>query len=187
MTDINMLEEKWRIVFGLIDINKDGVVSIKDADSCKSTFTDMCSDPARKAQMVADLDKYWNNIVFIGESPDWSREVSQEQFINHFREVFTSDKAGTSLTVTDALRHLLAAADIDGSGIFTFDKFFKFHQAFNLAHDIVVRTTFNLIGPAPDDTCTLKQVHDFYVELFVGEDQNKFATLKNAYKAIGML
>ena len=182
-----MLEEKWRIVFSLLDVDKDGAITKKDADFCKGQFVDMCPDAERKLQVAHDLDRYWTAMVFFGEPVDWAQVVTMDQFVERFTEAFARDKAGTVARVADGVQHLLAAADIDGSGVFTFQKFFQFHQAFNLAHDIVVRTTFNLIGPDADDTCPLARVQEFYIELFVGENQEKFETLKNAYKAIGMI
>lgn len=187
MADRGMLEEKWRIVFSLIDINKDGVVSSADVDFCKRTFRDMIDDADKKAAAVDDLDRYWNSLIFLGKAPDWSMEINGDKFVKSFGEAFTADKTGTQTLISKALGHLLAAADIDGTKVFTYEKFFKFHEAFNLAHDIVVRTTFNLIRPDAHDACTLDQVHEFYVELFVGENVERFNALKSAYKAVGML
>ncbi|KAL4241040.1 hypothetical protein ACF0H5_001818 [Mactra antiquata] len=180
-----MMEEKWRIVFKLVDINKDGVVSSADRDSCKTNFSALCT--SNTDQLCADLDQFWNNVVFPDGSPDWSVHISEDQFAERFWKSFSGDKDTTVSRVSEALKCLLKAADLNKDGIFTFDKFLKFHQAFNLGHEVVVRTTFNLIGPSPDDTCTFDQVHGFYVELFVGEDKDKFESLKNAYRAIGML
>lgn len=186
MADLSMMEEKWRIVFKLMDINKDGVVSLQDKDFCKNVFSNLCSAGGSTSQL-SDLDIYWDTLAFPGETPDWGQEISEDQFVQRFTRAFTTDKSSAVKRINEAIKHLLTAADLDGSKSFTFDKFFKFHEAFNLAHEIIVRTTFNLIGPGTDDTCTFDQMHAFYVELFIGEDQSKFEALKNAYKAIGML
>lgn len=186
MADLTMMEEKWRIVFKLMDIDKDGLVTAQDKEFCKTVFSGLCSENGSTSQL-SDLDNYWDNMVFQGETPDWGQEISEELFLRQFTRVFTSDKEAAFKRVNEAVKHLLTAADLDGSRVFTFDKFFKFHEAFNLAHEIIVRTTFNLIGPDPEDTCTFDQMHAFYVELFIGEDKTKYEALKNAYRAIGML
>lgn len=186
MAELSMMEEKWRIVFKLMDINKDGRVTSEDKEFCKSVFSGLSSTDGSPTQL-SDLDYYWDNMVFPGESPSWDQDVSEDQFLRCFTHVFTTDKGAAVKRVSESVKHLLMAADLDSSRTFTFDKFFKFHEAFNLAHEVIVRTTFNLIGPAPDDTCTFDQVHAFYVELFIGEDKGKFEALKTAYKALGML
>lgn len=185
MADILMMEAKWRIVFKLLDIDKDGVVTARDRDTCKNYFSDL--SPPDCVQMSANLDKFWDNLLFPGESPDWSLEISEDLFLSRFQKVFTNDKSAATQRVSDALNNLLSAADVNKDGIFTFVKFFKFHEGFNLGHEVIVRTTFNLIGPSSDDNCTFEQVHAFYVELFIGEDRDKFETLRSAYRAVGML
>ena len=186
MSDMTMMAEKWGIVFKLMDINKDGVVSSQDKDFCKTVFSGLSTSDDNTG-LLKDLDFYWDKMTFPGESPDWDQQVSEEQFIQRYSKLFSSDKAATVKMINEAVKCLLTAADIDGSKVFTFGKFFNFHEAFNLAHEIIVRTTFNLIGPGPEDTCTFDQMHGFYVELFIGEDQAKFEALKTAYKALGMM
>ncbi|XP_052268280.1 sarcoplasmic calcium-binding protein-like [Dreissena polymorpha] len=115
MADQGMLEEKWRIVFSLIDINKDGVVSSADAEFCKRTFGEMFADADKKAVAVADLDRYWDTLIFLGKTPDWSIEINGDKFVENFAEAFTADKTGTQTSISKALNHLLAAADIDGT------------------------------------------------------------------------
>jgi Ca2+-binding EF-hand superfamily protein len=185
MADIQMMEEKWRIVFKLIDIDKNGLVTVKDRDDCKNNFSNL--SPQDCVQLSAHLDQFWDNLIFHGESPDWSQEINEDEFVSRFKDVYLKDKATVQQRVGDALNNLLHAADLNKNGVFTFEKFFKFHEAFNLGHDVVVRTTFDLVRPSSDDTCTFGMVYDFYVELFIGEDKEKFESLKNAYRAIGML
>ena len=182
-----MMEEKWRIVFKLMDIDKDGALSSKDRDACLKGFTDIYKPDAESAaRLQSDLDAHWNNLLFPGQNPDWSQQITEDQFVANMASLFENNKADVVEKMATGLKHLLLAADNDKTSIFTFDKFFKFHVAFNLAHEVIVRTTFTLIGPNADDTCTFDQVHGFYVELFVGENKEKFQALKSAYSAIGM-
>ena len=188
MASKEMMEEKWRIFFKLMDIDKDGTLSAKDRDACHKGFTDIYKPEGESAtRLQSDLDAHWNNLLFPGQAPDWSQQITEDQFVANMTSLFETNKQSVIEKMSTALKHLLSAADNDKSGIFTFDKFFKFHVAFNLAHEIIVRTTFNLIGPNSDDTCTFDEVHGFYVELFVGENKEKFDALKNAYSALGML
>ena len=96
-----------------------------------------------------------------GESPDWSQEISEDLFVSRFKDIYVKDKVAVKQRVSEALNNLLLAADLNKDGVFTFEKFFKFHEAFNLGHDIVVRTTFDLVGPSAEDTCTFGIVHDY--------------------------
>ena len=183
-----MMEEKWRIFFKLMDIDKDGTLSVKDRDACHKGFSDIYKPEGDSAtRLQCDLDAHWNNLLFPVQTPDWSRQITEDEFVATMASLFENDKQGVTKTMSTALRHLLSAADNDKSGVFTFDKFFKFHTAFNLAHEVIVRTTFNLIGPNGNDECSFDEVHGFYVELFVGENRQKFDALKSAYSAIGML
>lgn len=182
-----MMEQKWRIVFKLMDIDKDGVLSVKDRDACLAGFTEIYKpEGASAVKLKADLDEHWNNLLFPGQTPDWSQQTNEDQFVANMASLFQNDKQNLIEKMSSAFGHLLSAADNDKSGVFTFDKFFKFHVAFNLAHEAIVRTTFNLIGPSADDACTFDQVHGFYVELFVGENKEKFEALQKAYSAMGM-
>ena len=188
MASMAMMEEKWRVVFKLMDIDKDGALSVRDRDACLAGFNEIYKPEGETAERLkCDLDLHWNNLVFPGQTPDWSQQLTEDQFVANMASLFENDKQNLIEVMSSAFRHLLSAADNDKSGIFTFDKFFKFHVAFNLALEVIVRTTFNLIGPSADDTCSLDQVHGFYVELFVGENKEKFEAIQQAYRGIGML
>ena len=80
------------------------------------------------------LDVSWNYLVFPGQTPDWSQ---QDQFVANMASLFENDKHIIVEKISAAFRHLLLVADNDKSGIFTFDKFFKFHFAFNLGHAVI--------------------------------------------------
>lgn len=185
MSDMDTMEEKWRNVFKLVDIDKDGVVSAKDRDVCKNKFQSFA--PQDSVQICANLDDFWDKLIFQGETPNWDQEITEDQFVAKLKDAFVKDKAGTRNRISDALKSLLTTADLDKSGIFTFEKFFRFHEAFNIGHDVIVRTTFTFIGPDGNDTCTFEQVHGFYHELFIGENKENFEALKTAYRAVGLL
>ena len=185
MADISVMEEKWRNFFKLLDIDKDGHLSVKDRDFCIGEFSKQpCVNPEA---VKSDLDLFWNNVLFLGAPPDWNKELTEDDFIKMFTEAFTADKTNFSDTVKTALKHLISAADFNQDKIFTFDKFFQFHVCFNLPVEIIVKTTFNFIAPEADGTCSFDDVYNFYVELFIGEDVAKFEDLKNAYKALGLM
>ena len=186
MASIEMMKKKWSSFFKLMDIDKDGILSSKDRDACLKGFSDIYKPEGESAmRLQSDLDAHWNNLLFPGQAPDWSQQITEDQFVANMASLFENNKQSVTERVSTALKHLLSAADHDKNGIFTFDKFLKFHTAFNISHEDVVRITFDLIGPNPDDTCTFDEVHGFYVELFVGENKEKYATVKDAYGDTG--
>ena len=185
MADISVMEEKWRNFFNLLDIDKDGKLSSKDRDSCKEAFAKLPSVDADATRN--DLDLFWSKVMFLDGAPDWTTEITEDDFVKGLTDAFKADKNKLSGTIKSALTHLMNAADLNKDGVFTFDKFFQFHVGFNLPIAIVVKTTFNFIGPKADGTCSFDQVYGFYVELFIGEDVAKFEDFKSAYRAIGLL
>ncbi|XP_064611743.1 sarcoplasmic calcium-binding protein-like [Liolophura sinensis] len=176
MADLQVLQEKWRMWFDSLDVNKSGVLTPKTwtdaADVLISGHSLEGNDAATARAKMGKLGK-----TVLGDSQS---SITKEQFTQNLTTFFEKDQKQALDYITSVLRSLFEVMDTNNDCMVDEAGFVLMCRAFGHGED-TAKVVFKIISGGQDqidvDVCV-----KFWTDVWFSADNEKWQNISEALK-----
>lgn len=184
-TKLQFMEDKWKTLFKVFDLDHDQLITTKDFKILKGNFINVYNTfGSIDGDIVAkQIDKFLHCSVY--DALHSTKGLSETQFVALYRQAFLKDKAAAAQRMRTCNSYLLSVIDRNKDGFLSFSELYEDFKAWNQGNKKLVQAMFQLMGPNKDNLVPVKNFDNFYTEFPFGKNRQLFAKIKKIYAAAG--
>jgi len=165
LTPEKFLERKWRKVFKILDLDHDGMVTLKDYASLGQRFAaESKISKERKAGIEQHFVNVWHRLYCRDRR---SEQVTEDEFVDIYFE------AGGPLLkqlIVESCPLFFQAIDADGDGFIPVEEFRNFFRLFSKDDSFAVQV-FETLDVKKTGVLSVDEFVDAFLEYVTGTDQ----------------
>ena len=184
-TKLLFMEDKWKTLFKVFDLDHNQLITRKDFKILKKNFISVYNlIGSIDADIAAkQIDKFLHCIVY--DALHSTKGLSEAQFVALYKQAFLEDKAAAEQRMSTCNSYLLSVIDRNKDGFLSFSELYEDFKAWNQGDKKLVQAIFQLMGPNKDNLVPAGNFDNFYKEFPFGKNKQLFAEIKKIYTAAG--
>jgi len=171
------LNDKWQLWFGVLDVNKDGVLSHEDTVISKKKFADLHHLQKGDAEKMGEaIESWWKNDVLRCATD----EISAKRFVDDLNKEYSEDKNKMVARMKDLFTRGFGITDVNGDGFIDETEFIVLFQSLGHVDVSMMKTMFKSLGPNKDGLIEVQRITDAWVEFATNDDKSVPCSIKDA-------
>lgn len=129
----NFLVKKWKQLFHLNDIDKDNLLTLKDADLFAENFAAAYKFDEEKAKQIKEkCHKFWKSYILIGAT----KQVSEEEYVQNLTNQINADREKLRSDLIESMKVFAEIIDVDNDGLISSEELKRFNYAWGMRGEL---------------------------------------------------
>ncbi|XP_048751186.2 sarcoplasmic calcium-binding protein-like [Ostrea edulis] len=185
---MDYLVTKWRIYFGLVDVNRDGKVTCVDAEISRDRFINQDVKAkrafphwyvnAKRGQFA--FNQWWDRCVFQND-PD--RELTESEFVQNFVDGYNKSKKAFKEGNQRCFNMIFKIIDINKDSSINLKEYIKVFNAFGHDNNEMIKAVFEAHDPPTSGLVPLDDIVSAWVRFVTEKNRPCSDDLLEAFMA----
>ena len=181
---MDLLEDKWMTIFKASDLNHDKILDRDDLRIQQNVYIQLYKlNGIEEDRIREQLSSYWDCMALDGLGDG----LTMDEFVARHREAYLKDEAGTVDKIHKCIAEFVnGVIDRDKDRFISVNELYAVLAGFDKGNRKLAQERMAMICPNTQTRCPIEAVIDFYTELHIGDNKEKYNLFQNSYRNVGM-
>lgn len=174
--DLDLLQEKWRVWFKMLDVNHDGSLTLEDWTQGAETLIREHNLNEKHAE-VAMASYHRLGALLLGESMKDKKAVTVDQFVDNLTSFYKEDSQKAEKYIFSVIRQLFLVTDVNRDALISQEEFSIMMKSFGIKPE-KSRQFYEELPRFQSNKVPMQDAINWWVDLWFGTDASKWQAIK---------
>lgn len=181
---MDFMEDKWKTIFKASDLSHDKILDRVDLQIQQNVYIQLYKlNGIEEERIKEQLSSHWDCMTLGGLGDG----LTMVEFVARHKESYIKDEEGTVNKIHKCVVEFVSGiVDHDKDRFVSVNELYAVLAGLDKGNRKLAQERMDMICPGIQTRCPVDTVVDFYTELHIGDNKEKYNLFQNSYRKVGM-